>query len=150
MYIKTLCYRIQDKQIKPPYPMENLIAYLDESLIPLENKVKEYLEIEHEIRLLEVKILTAQNKVGAADEPEQAESNSDIGNEEAGLSQHQQQMETLLKRYKELQDEVIDMLPEKNKFIEVNLGYGPSMVGYFTVDLETHQELPEPILRVVH
>jgi exonuclease VII small subunit len=130
--------------------MENLVAYLDESLIPLENKIKEYLEIEHEIRLLEVKILTAQNKVGAADEPDQNEPSADIGTEETELSQHQQHLETLLNRYKELQNEVISMLPEKNKFVEVNLGYGPSMVGYFTVDLETHQELPEPTLRVVH
>ena len=130
--------------------MENLVAYLDESLVPLENKIKEYLEVEHEIRLLEVKILTAQNKVGAADDLDHTESNTDIGTEEVGLSQHEQQMDSLLKRYKELQNEVISMLPEKNKFIEINLGYGPSMVGYFTVDLETHQELPEPILRVVH
>ncbi|MBC5992336.1 hypothetical protein [Pontibacter cellulosilyticus] len=130
--------------------MENLIAYLDESLVPLENKIQEYLEVEKEIRLLEVKILTLQNKVAAADEPEQTESQADVGTEETELGQHQQQMDKLLQRYQNLQNEVIGMLPEKNKFVEINLGYGPSMVGYFTVDLETHQELPEPVLRVVH
>lgn len=130
--------------------MENLISYLDESLVPLENKIQEYLEVEKEIRLLEVKILTLQNKVAAADEPEQTEAQANIGSEETELGQHQQQMETLMKRYQDLQQEVIGMLPERNKFIEINLGYGPSMVGYFTVDLETHQELEEPVLRVVH
>jgi predicted nucleic acid-binding Zn-ribbon protein len=130
--------------------MENLIAYLDESLVPLENKIKEYLEIEHEIRLLEVKILTAQNKVSVADELDQIEANTDIGTEETELNSYQDQMNTLLNRYNDLKSEVISMLPEKNKFVEINLGYGPSMVGYFTVDLETHIELPEPILRVVH
>lgn len=130
--------------------MENLISYLDESLVPLENKIQEYLEVEKEIRLLEVKILTLQNKVAAADEPEQTEAQPNAGSEETELGQHQQQMETLMKRYQDLQLEVISMLPEQNKFIEINLGYGPSMIGYFTVDMETHQELQEPVLRVVH
>ncbi|WP_299823215.1 hypothetical protein [uncultured Pontibacter sp.] len=130
--------------------MENLISYLDESLVPLEKKVQEYLEAEKEIRLLEVKILTLQNKVGSADEPEQSETWGDIGQEETELGQHQKQMENLMQRYRQLQQEVIEMLPERNKFVEVNLGYGPSMVGYFTVDLETHQQLEEPVLRVVH
>lgn len=130
--------------------MENLIAYLDESLIPLEQKIQEYLEVEKEIRLLEVKILTLQNKVAASDEPDQTEAQADIGTEESELDQHQQLLENLLKRYQDLKQEVIEMLPEKNKFIEINLGYGPSMVGYFTVDHETHQALPEPVLRVVH
>ncbi|GAB3199422.1 hypothetical protein ABID22_002333 [Pontibacter aydingkolensis] len=130
--------------------MENLIAYLDESLVPLENKIQEYLEVEKEIRLLEVKILTLQNKAAAADEPEQPDHQPSAGTEETEAGEHQQRMNKLLERYQELQQEVINMLPEKNKFVEINLGYGPSMVGYFTVDLETHQELPEPVLRVVH
>ena len=131
--------------------MENLIAYLDESLIPLEKKVQEYLEVEKEIRLLEVKILTLQNRVASADETEQTEPQAeDVGKEETELGKHQQQIENLLQRYDSLKNEVIGMLPEKNKFVEVNLGYGPSMVGYFTVDHETHQQLPEPVLRVVH
>lgn len=69
--------------------MENLIAYLDDSLVPLENKVQEYLETEKEIRLLEVKILTLQNKMGASDEPEQAEHATNLGSEETELDQHQ-------------------------------------------------------------
>jgi hypothetical protein len=56
----------------------------------------------------------------------------------------------LLGKYDQLQQEVIAMLPEKNKFVELNLGYGPSLVGYFTVDPETHVTLDEPVLRVVH
>lgn len=130
--------------------MENLIAYLDESLVPLEKKVKEYLDVEHEIRLLEVKILSLQNKVATADEPDQYESNADIGSEENDLNNYQSQIEALLEKHAALKAEVISLLPEVNKFVEINLGYGPSMVGYFTVDLETHQELDEPVLRVVH
>lgn len=32
--------------------MENLVEYLDESLIPLEAKIKDYLDVERTIRLL--------------------------------------------------------------------------------------------------
>lgn len=131
--------------------MENLIAYLDESLVPLEKKVKEYLDLEREIRLLEVKIVNLQNKVAASNDPEMQESMSHDGKpQESELNKNEEMMEILLQRYQEMQQEIIRMLPEKNKFVEINLGYGPSMVGYFTVDHETHQELPEPVLRVVH
>ncbi|AKD05184.1 hypothetical protein POKO110462_21690 [Pontibacter korlensis] len=119
--------------------MENLIEYLDESLVPLEEKVKEYLNLEKDIRKLEVDILTKQKGKPLAQISEEKASDEDL-----------EQLNKMLLRLNELRQEVVLMLPEKNKFIEVNLGYGPSMVGYFTIDHETHQPLPEPVLRVVH
>lgn len=118
--------------------MENLIQYLDDSLVPLEKKVKEYLDVERQIRLLEVKVLT-QDKSG-----------QDTEAPDKDLQEKQQQLQQLLQQYEQLKKEVVQMLPEQNKFIEIDLGYGPSMVGYFTADHETHQPLPEPVLRVVH
>ncbi|RIJ42443.1 hypothetical protein [Pontibacter oryzae] len=112
--------------------MENLIAYLNESLVPLEEKVKAYLQVEQDIRHLEVEILTHRK------------------NNAAEASAKEEDLNGLLQKYNKLREEVVQMLPEQNKFIEINLGYGPSMVGYFTVDHETHQTLPEPVLRVVH
>lgn len=112
--------------------MENLIAYLDESLVPLEQKVKEYLQVEQDIRHLEVEILTHKT------------------DNTADTSAKEDKLNGLLQKYNGLREEVVQMLPEQNKFIEINLGYGPSMVGYFTVDYETHQTLSEPVLRVVH
>ncbi|WP_439883526.1 hypothetical protein ACSX1A_10195 [Pontibacter sp. MBLB2868] len=131
--------------------MENLTAYLDESLVPLEQKVKEYLEIEREITLLEVKIINQQTKMAASDDTDHKESPAESAQpQESDLGNKEQMLEELLQRYNEKKKELINMLPEQNKFIEVNLGYGPSMIGYFTTDLETHQELNEPILRIVH
>lgn len=66
------------------------------------------------------------------------------------LNEKEQRLASLLESYKKLKQEVINMLPEQNKFFELNLGYGPSMVGYFTRDPETRQPLSEPVLRVVH
>jgi hypothetical protein len=132
--------------------MENLIEYMDESLVPLEEKVKEYLHVEREIRLLEVELLSMQRTwqlVGAEQlHQEQAQPATTMSDSKTTVQDHK--MEQLLEEYKRLQQEVIQMLPEQNKFVELDLGYGPSQVGYFTIDHETHQPLPEPLLRVVH
>ncbi|WP_276496413.1 hypothetical protein [Pontibacter litorisediminis] len=124
--------------------MENLIQYLDDSLVPLEQKVMEYLNLEKDIRKLEVDLLTKTR--GPVEKA--AENTATTLKETPPVTEGQ--LQEMVQRLEELRQEIIQMLPEKNKFIEVNLGYGPSMVGYFTADHETHQPLPEPILRVVH
>lgn len=131
--------------------MENLTHYLDKSLIPLEDKVKEYLSIERDIRLLDVELLSLQSmKTDFNPEQHDLEQEMHSGTTNSELNDKEQKMTALLEKYNTLRAEVISMLPEKNKFIEINLGYGPSMVGYFTIDHETRQPLPEPVLRVVH
>lgn len=131
--------------------MENLIEYLDESLIPLEEKIRDYLEVERTIRLLEVEILSLQS-IRPDYDPESRDFEQNMAADRRGnsLSEKEQRLGSLLESYKKLKQEVVNMLPEQNKFFELNLGYGPSMVGYFTVDHETRQPLAEPVLRVVH
>ena len=124
--------------------MENLIQYLDESLVPLEKKVIEYLNLEKDIRKLEVDLLTKRR--GPVEEA--AANTATTLQEVPAISEGQ--LQEMLQRLGALRAEIVEMLPEKDKFIEVNLGYGPSMVGYFTADPETHQPLPEPVLRIVH
>ncbi|OKL40312.1 hypothetical protein [Pontibacter flavimaris] len=124
--------------------MENLIQYLDDALVPLEQKVIAYLNLEKDIRQAEVDMLT--KKHGPVEEA--AENTATTLKEVPDVSP--EQMQELVRQLDRLRGEIIAMLPEQNKFIEVNLGYGPSMVGYFTADPETHVPLPEPILRVVH
>ncbi|MEJ8757283.1 hypothetical protein WG947_09770 [Pontibacter sp. H259] len=131
--------------------MENLTQYLDKSLIPLEDKVKEYLNVERDIRLLDVELLSLQS-IKSDFNPEQHDLEQDMqeGTAHTDLNDKEQKMTALLEKYNKLRTELINMLPEKNRFIEINLGYGPSMVGYFTIDHETRQPLQEPVLRVVH
>lgn len=127
--------------------MENLVEYLDESLVPLEEKIKDYLEVERNIRLLEVELLSLQSiRSDFIPEDSRDQPNSISGQ----LNDKERRLEMLLKEYHTLRQDVINMLPEQNKFFELNLGYGPSMVGYFTIDHETRQPLSEPVLRVVH
>ncbi|PKV62852.1 hypothetical protein [Pontibacter ramchanderi] len=130
--------------------MENLIEYLDESLVPLEEKVKEYLHVERDIRLLEVELLSLQSMKPDFDPEQNLEQHLTNQQPQNTLNDKEQKLKELLEKYGSLQQEVIRMLPEQNKFVELNLGYGPSMVGYFTVDPETRTPLEEPVLRVVH
>jgi hypothetical protein len=130
--------------------MENLIDYLDESLIPLEEKVKDYLHLERDIRLLEVELLSLQSMKPDFDPEHNLENQFNDTQQDSPLNDKEQKMKELLDQHKALQQEVIAMLPDKDKFVELNLGYGPSMVGYFTVDPETRTPLEEPVLRVVH
>ncbi|WP_299988919.1 hypothetical protein [uncultured Pontibacter sp.] len=130
--------------------MENLIEYLDESLVPLEEKVKEYLHVERDIRLLEVELLSLQSMKHDFDPEQNIEQQLTEQQPQNSLNDKEQRLKELLEKYKDLQQEVIAMLPDQNKFVELNLGYGPSMVGYFTVDPETRTPLEEPVLRVVH
>ena len=132
--------------------MENLIEYMDDSLVPLEDKVKEYLHAEREIRLLEVELLSMQRtwQTVGAEQHHQDQAPPAATPDEGKTVVQDQKMQQLLATYKRLQQEVIRMLPEQNKFVELDLGYGPSQVGYFTIDHETHQPLAEPLLRVVH
>ncbi|WP_242917529.1 hypothetical protein [Pontibacter liquoris] len=118
--------------------MENLTEYLDDSLIPLENKVKQYLEVEHTIRQLEAEVLSLRHQ-----QPEKEPARSK-------LAETEQQIERLLGQYEALRTDVITMLPGENTAVEINLGYGPSLVSYYTIDHETMQPLEEPVLRVVH
>lgn len=130
--------------------MENLIEYLNESLVPLEEKVKEYLHVERDIRLLEVELLSLQSMRPDFDPEQTMEQHLKDAQPQNSLNDKEQKLKDLLAKYKALQQEVIGMLPERDKFVELNLGYGPSMVGYFTVDPETRTPLEEPVLRVVH
>ncbi len=127
--------------------MENLVEYLDESLIPLEEKIRNYLHVEHDIRLLEVELLSLQS-IATDFKPDSQEASGETIKEK--LNDKEKRLGVLLEQYKTLRQEVVNMLPEQNKFFELNLGYGPSMVGYFTIDHETRQPLTEPVLRVVH
>ena len=131
--------------------MENLTHYLDKTLIPLEGKVREYLNVERDIRILDVELISLQS-IKADFNPEQHDLEQDMkeGTRNPDLNDKEQKMTELIEKYNQLRSELINMLPDKNRFIEINLGYGPSMVGYFTIDHETRQPLPEPVLRVVH
>lgn len=104
--------------------MASNLDYLDPALVPLEEKVNAYLEAEKSLRRATQTNMPAPN--GNSEDPEQ-----------------------LRQQLAQLEAEIIGLLPTRNEWVKVNLGYGPSRVGAWevpgTTDGPTRYEL-----RVVH
>ena len=129
--------------------MASNLDYLDPSLVPLEQKVRAYLEAEEELR----KATVAARNLPVMD-AEVAESEQAFDQRPATGSFDQQADEVQLKQQnmqedlEALRQEILELLPVRDEFVKVNLGYGPSRVGAFAVkalDGGTDYEL-----RIVH
>lgn len=105
--------------------MASNLDYLDPALLPLEEKVNAYLETEKALRHL----LTQANTPAANGTSESPE--------------------RLRQQLAQLESEIITLLPSRDEWVKVNLGYGPSRVGAWQVPAAgsnpAHYEL-----RVVH
>ncbi|MFC6224253.1 hypothetical protein ACFP2F_13455 [Hymenobacter artigasi] len=100
--------------------MASNLDYLNPNLIPLEEKVNTYLEMEKELRR--------------------------VAHEQTSGAQQSQPSPNDLSR---LEQEIIALLPTRDEWVKVNLGYGPSRVGAWHVPALNGQ--PERYeLRVVH
>ncbi|MDO7847283.1 hypothetical protein Q5H92_13000 [Hymenobacter sp. M29] len=102
--------------------MASNLDYLDPALVPLEQKVDAYLEAQKALNRAEV---AHQN----------GEATQDVAGLQADLAR--------------LEEEIIALLPTRDEWLKVNLGYGPSRVGAWLVPaLNGAQERYE--LRVIH
>ena len=88
--------------------MASNLDYLDASLLPLEEKVNAYLETEKSLRRV-----TQTSSPAPAGEPESPEQ--------------------LRRQLAQLESEIIALLPSRDEWVKVNLGYGPSRVGAWQV-----------------
>lgn len=104
--------------------MASNLDYLDPTLVPLEEKVNAYLEAEKSLRRATQTNMPAPN--GHPEDPEQ-----------------------LRHELAQLESEIIALLPTRNEWLKVNLGYGPSRVGAWEVPA-TGTEPARYELRVVH
>ena len=96
--------------------MASNLDYLNPALIPLEEKVKAYLETEKALRK---------------------------------AAESAQKPESLRADLARMEQEIIALLPIRDEWVKVNLGYGPSRVGAWHVPATTNAtERYE--LRVVH
>ena len=102
--------------------MASNLDYLNPALIPLEEKVNTYLETEKALR-------QATQGLAGAPSPETPDE--------------------LRQRLADLEQDILALLPTRNEWVKVNLGYGPSRVGAWhvpaTAGAPEHYEL-----RVVH
>ena len=130
--------------------MASNLDYLDPALLPLEEKVNAYLEAEKGLQrataTLRNEPLREQERAQAATQFEQRPPTGSFNQEEDELVQNIENFRADLTR---LQQEVIALLPTRDEWVKVNLGYGPSRVGAWHVPaLNGAPERYE--LRVIH
>ncbi|GAB3824570.1 hypothetical protein [Hymenobacter jeollabukensis] len=130
--------------------MASNLDYLDPNLLPLEEKVTAYLAAEEELRQLNVATRTYQAET-AQPAPDTApfEQRPPTGSFDQTTDEQTQQRDNLHTTLDALRQEVLALLPTRDEWVKVNLGYGPSRVGAFR-DENSPADAPNYILRVVH
>ena len=127
--------------------MASNLDYLDPALIPLEEKVAAYLTTEKALRRA-----TDAGKSEVLTTGAQAQSEANFGQAPlatAGGGTASQSPETLRAKLDGMAQEIIALLPTRDEWVKVNLGYGPSRVGAWKVPASG--SAPEHYqLRVVH
>jgi len=105
------------------------LDYLDPNLIPLGEKVLTYLEAEKDLHraTTDAVNLRAPQRPAATE----FEQRPTAGSFDQSTDEVDQRLENLRDDLAILRREIIEMLPVRNEFIKVNLGYGPSRVGAF-------------------
>ncbi|TGE29022.1 hypothetical protein [Hymenobacter metallicola] len=132
--------------------MSSNLDYLDPALIPLEDKVKAYLEAEEDLRKAIVEAKSLPNTAASEAQANQAfDHRPATGSFDQHADEVEQRIQNLQDDLQLLRQEIIGLLPTRNEFVKVNLGYGPSRVGAFAVD-HGGQAAAEPQyeLRIVH
>jgi hypothetical protein len=130
--------------------MASNLDYLDPAFLPLEEKVKAYLEAEKSLQrataALRNEPLREQERAQTAAQFTQRPPTGSFNQAEDELVQN---IKNLRADLTHLEQEVIALLPTRDEWVKVNLGYGPSRVGAWHVPaLNGAPERYE--LRVVH
>lgn len=125
--------------------MASNLDYLDPTLRPLEDKLQAYLRAEKEYQAAEVDVTNLTHEPSPA--PANFEQRSVSGSYPQKAEEAQGNLENLRNDLALLRQEIIQMLPVRDEWVKVNLGYGPSRVGAFTLNSAGNE--PEYELRVV-
>ena len=149
--------------------MASNLNYLDPSLLPLEDKVQAYLQAEKELQRAVAESISMSHPATQPDATSgpAAEAAAHSGTapasdgifeqrpptgsyDQAGDEMHER-LQNLRDDLEVLRSEIIAMLPVRDEWIKINLGYGPSRVGAFqeTDTSEGGSSEPRYQLRVV-
>ena len=130
--------------------MASNLDYLDPTLVPLAEKAAAYLDTEKALRkateALQNEPLLDREQTQAATQFEQRPPTGSYDQDEDELTQT---IENLRHDLAILEQEIMALLPARDEWVKVNLGYGPSRVGAWLVpamgDKPAHH-----VLRIVH
>ena len=110
--------------------MATNLDYLNPDLQPLVQKVEEYLAAKEELRQV---VVAERNKPLHNAEVAAVAANVEMRPPTGSFDQHadelEQQHQTLRDDVQRLAAEVLALLPSRDEWVKVNLGYGPSRVG---------------------
>lgn len=114
--------------------MASNLDYLAPALEPLEEKVKAYLRAEEALRKARLSTTDAPRQAtNRAQTAETFEQRSATGSYDQAADERRQQHQTLHDDLVRLRHEIIEILPIRDAWVKVNLGYGPSRVGAWAV-----------------
>lgn len=131
--------------------MSSNLDYLNPDLRPLEDKVNAYLAAEKELHRAELEATTLPFDEAQAQAATQVfEQRSAAGSYAQHSDEIQQRLANLRDDLASLRRDIISLLPTRDEWVKVNLGYGPSRVGAFRRDAASNGPDAEYELRVVH
>lgn len=130
--------------------MASNLDYLSPSLLPLEEKAQAYVDAEASLRLAEINL---HNEPGR--QTQEAQATTQFAQRPAAGSLDQAHDELLLQvqnardELAALHAELLSLLPARDEWVKINLGYGPSRIGAWHVPAA--EGTPEHYqVRVVH
>jgi len=130
--------------------MASNLDYLNPDLLPLEEKLNAYLEAEQDFRRAATQATNLPLNRAAAPGPNDTfEQRPATGSFDQETDEVQQTLDNMRTDLDALRREIVAMLPVRDEFMKVNLGYGPSRVGAFRTP-NSSQGAPEYELRIVH
>lgn len=128
--------------------MASNLDYLNPALVPLAEKVTAYLETEEELKKAQIEA----RSLATTDLPPtdtKFMQRPPTGSFDQHLDEVQQRLDNMAADQELLRREIIELLPVRDEFVKVNLGYGPSRVGAFAVPGTSGSETQYQ-LRIVH
>jgi hypothetical protein len=114
--------------------MASNLDYLDPNLQPLVEKVEAYLAAEKELRTLTIADHNeATHDADVAASAAEFEQRPPTGSFDQHADELQQRRDDAQADLNHLKKEILALLPTRDEWVKVNLGYGPSRVGAWRV-----------------
>ena len=130
--------------------MASNLDYLSPDLQPLEEKAQAYVDAEAALRLAEINL---HNEPGRQAQEAQAatqfEQRPPTGSFDQGHAELLLQVQNARDELAALHAELLSLLPGRDEWVKVNLGYGPSRIGAWHVPA-TDSTAEHYQVRVVH
>jgi hypothetical protein len=130
--------------------MASNLDYLSPDLLPLVEKVEAYITTEKDLSRA---LIARQNEpladAAKAESAAEFEQRPPTGSYDQAGEEQEQEIQNLRDSLAQLHQEILDMLPTRDEWVKVNLGYGPSRVGAWRVPNAADDKAEHYEIRVV-